>query len=1341
MKLFKFAFAVILLLSVTAALVAKSDVELVSSTADETVLKFKITSYDFKKVKTPTGEAVELVIPNSAKNLQKGAPDVPKLSASVLIPDRAKMKVEVGDFDFIEIPNVNIAPSKGNLTRNINPQEVPYVYGKEYETDAFYPAQLVQLGNPYIIRDFRGQAVTVNPFRYNPVSKVLRVYKEIIVKISDTGHKGENPLVRQRALDKIYPEFKNVYSRHYINYAPVRERYTPVGDALGSMLIVCYSSFMDEMAAFVSWKESIGYNVDLVDYSTIGSSAALKSYVTNYYNSNGLTFLLLVGDHAQVPTSSTAAGDSDNNYGYILGSDHYLDIFVGRFSAETAAHVTTQVQRTIHYERDLVSSAPWFRKAVGMGSAEGPGHSGEYDYRHIDNILSDCSSYGYTTYTNHQSGGSTANLTNLVNNGAGVMFYCGHGSETAWTCGWNFSTANVNALTNDYKLPFIFSVACVIGDFKNRTCFCESWLRATNNGNPTGAVAHCGSTINQDWEPPMDAQDEMADILTTAGKRTFGGVFVNGMFKMIDMNGTSGQNMADTWTCFGDPSLQLRTPGTPNGPGPVTTGSVTVTSPNGGENWVSGSTRNITWTSSGISGDVKITLLRNGDTVGVITAAVSAASGSYSWTVGRHLVGTVTPGTGYTIKIKEKDTAVVDLSDASFDIVASTQPTLTVTSPNGGEVWVSGSSRNITWTSSGISGDVKIILLQNGVSIGVITTAVSAAAGSYSWTVGRHLGGTATPGTGYTIKIRSKDMAISDTGDAPFDIVSSTQPTLTVTSPNGGEDWVSGSSRNITWTSSGISGDVKIILLQNGVSIGVITTAVNAAAGFYSWTVGRHLDGFISAGSGYTIKIRSKDMAISDTGDAPFDIVSSTQTTLTVASPNGGEDWLSGSTRNITWTSSGVSGDVKIILLRNGVSIGVITTAVSAAAGSYSWTVGRHLGGTATPGTGYSIKIRSKDMAIADTGDAAFEISPGAGGASWTFMVYLDGDNNLEEAGIDDFLEMSAAGSTADVNIVAQFDRIAGYDSSYGNWTGTKRFYITPGLTPDAANAVQDLGEVNMADPAVLSGFVNWAKANYPATNYALILWNHGDGWRRSGEKPVRAICWDDTSGGDCLYTAEIRSALDAVAGVQLIGFDACLMGMVEVAYEIKDYGQVMVASEEVEPWNGWPYDTVLGDLTAHPAWTAEQLGFAIVERYNESYWSGETQAAIDLTNMGTLAAAIDAFAQSMINNWNSNHTAVKTAAQNVITAINNTVINEKHGSWWPGAHGLAIYFPDTAAWFDPDYDGTIISFAADTHWEDFLQVFYSSMAGSWIDNARYFSQEFYYYEHIDLYDFCQQLQ
>jgi PKD repeat protein len=586
----KLRFLMICLLIISAGTIfagngkGKNKSTLVDHSSNEIVFTFNVDSYDFERVQTPNGEESVVMAPNSGRILEKGAPDLAKLSTAVIIPDNGDMRVAVIDSNYIELDHIKIAPSKGLLYRNQNPAKIPYTYGKVYKKDKFYPDVLVEATSPYIARDLRGQAVIAYPFQYNPVRNILRVYTDITVKIYKNGNrKGQNEFDRHKPLKfkEIDREFKYVYSRHFINYdAASRDAlaqesdgmafasYTPLQYPIGTMLIVCYGDFMDEMASYVTWKESIGYNVDMVNYSTIGSSSALKSYVASYYNTNGLTNLLLVGDHAQVPTSSTSAGDSDNNYGYIVGSDHYLDIFVGRFSAETGAQVTTQVDRTIYYERDLSSSAAWFDHAIGCGSSEGPGHNSEYDYQHINNILTDCTNYGYTTHTNHQSGGSTSNLSTLFNNGAGTMFYCGHGYDTGWSCGWTFSNTNVDALVNENELPFIYSVACVVGNFKSQTCFCEAWLRATNNGNPTGAVAHCGSTINQSWEPPMDAQDEMADILVSSSgpKRTFGGTFVNGLFKMIDLNGSGGESMADTWVCFGDSSVQLRTPGTPEGP-------------------------------------------------------------------------------------------------------------------------------------------------------------------------------------------------------------------------------------------------------------------------------------------------------------------------------------------------------------------------------------------------------------------------------------------------------------------------------------------------------------------------------------------------------------------------------------------------------------------------------------------------------------------------------------------------------------------------------------------------------------------------------------------------------
>lgn len=549
----------------------KTSVKLLNSTEEISVIQFNVNAYKLDEVLTQKGTSNIVKIPDGIPIEEKGAPDLPKLSTSLIIPNNKQMKLEVQYSDFIEIPNVEIAPSKGVLTRDIDPATVPYTYGKQYQQNTFYPNDIAKLNDPYIVRNYRGAAVWVYPVQYNPVTKVLRIYKSITVKVSPTGNTAIiNPLLQEKGGHTFTPEFNEIYKRNFINYNTYQTKYTPIDEGTpGRMLIISYGSYMTAMQDFVNWKNQKGIYTEIVDVSTIGSTAsAIKTYVQNYYNSHSdFCYLLLVGDYNYVPVSSTSAGDSDNNYGYLAGSDHRIDIFVGRFSAESTTHVTTQVDRTIHYERDITSSENWMQYGLCVASYEGPGDDNEYDYEHEDNIKADYLAYGYISVaTCYQNLSQTAtDITNAINSHCGVISYTGHGDTQMWYSvnPSGYTNTHVNALTNNNMLPFIFSVACVIGDFAGNTCFSEAWQRATNNGEPTGAIANIGSTINQSWNSPMDAQDEMVDILVESYsnniKRTFGGIVANGWGLMIDDYGTDGNNMADTWTVFGDASVMVRT--------------------------------------------------------------------------------------------------------------------------------------------------------------------------------------------------------------------------------------------------------------------------------------------------------------------------------------------------------------------------------------------------------------------------------------------------------------------------------------------------------------------------------------------------------------------------------------------------------------------------------------------------------------------------------------------------------------------------------------------------------------------------------------------------------------
>ena len=552
-----------------------NSIQLLSSTENESVIKFTMNDYGFGKVTTPWGEQNVVNAKNTTPILKKGAPNLPKFAASVMIPDNAKMDVQIVSSSYIDYPNMEIAPSKGTLSRAINPSDVPYEKGTEYSSNSFFPSQLASLREPYIVRDFRGQTVLVNPFQYNPVTKILRVYSEITVKVFQSGSNGSNSISRAVLPQTIDKEFSYVYQNLFLNCknGNPNPNYAPVAE-YGNMLIICYNSFMSAMQPFVDWKVKMGIPVTMVDVTTAGSTAAaIQSYVQNFYNTNGLSFLLLVGDAPQVPSTTLPTGDSDVGYGYIVGSDRYPDILVGRFSAATTAQVTTMVDRCLRYEKFPQPNLPFYKHGIGIGSDQGPGDDNQYDYQQIRSIRSQLMAYTYSSvdeiYDGSQGGmdasgnPTSSTVAAALTNGASIINYCGHGFQTGWgTSG--FSNSGVDALNNTDSYPFIFSVACVNGDFVNGTCFAEAWLRATdNNGAPAGAIATIMSTINQNWNEPMEGEDEMDTILCEAYanniKRTFGGITMNGCMKMNDAYGSSGMDMTDTWTIFGDPSVMVRT--------------------------------------------------------------------------------------------------------------------------------------------------------------------------------------------------------------------------------------------------------------------------------------------------------------------------------------------------------------------------------------------------------------------------------------------------------------------------------------------------------------------------------------------------------------------------------------------------------------------------------------------------------------------------------------------------------------------------------------------------------------------------------------------------------------
>ena len=376
-----------------------------------------------------------------------------------------------------------------------------------------------------------------------------------------------------------------------------------------------------------------------------------------------------------------------------------------------------------------------------------------------------------------------------------------------------------------------------------------------------------------------------------------------------------------------------------------------------------------------------------------------------------------------------------------------------------------------------------------------------------------------------------------------------------------------------------------------------------------------------------------------------------------------------------------------------------------------------------------------------------------AGGAEWTVLVYLDGDNNLESDALDDFREMASVGSSEQLQILVPLDRISSDeswdDTSSGNWEGTKRFRVERGMRPNADDALEDLGELNMGDPQTLADFIAWGVETAPARRYALIIWDHGAAWL--------GIASDDSSDGDTINLPELSSALDDArqrTGVQqldLIGFDACLMAQMDVLQTIAPYAQVAVASAELEPNAGWAWDAWLGDLAANPGQSARETAPVIVDTYIDSYRGSDatevTLSAFDLSSFATMTEQLDALSRALTADLRGSYNAIGQARsfadvyaplypeefnavdlghflsllpeQGAPSAISDAAgslgrsleaarIANRFGSYHKNSSGISIYFPQLAELYVSAYElGSPLP--RQTGWADFLQAYHQA--------------------------------
>jgi hypothetical protein len=398
---------------------------------------------------------------------------------------------------------------------------------------------------------------------------------------------------------------------------------------------------------------------------------------------------------------------------------------------------------------------------------------------------------------------------------------------------------------------------------------------------------------------------------------------------------------------------------------------------------------------------------------------------------------------------------------------------------------------------------------------------------------------------------------------------------------------------------------------------------------------------------------------------------------------------------------------------------------------------------------------------------------------SWTIMVYMAADNDLSNYAKVDLQELEIGCNDNDnIKILVLIDQDSDGDTRLYKikhdlypWT-----IVSERLSDSTFLNISATGndELDMSNPNTLSNFIKFCQANYPSENYALILWNHGGGWRNrmpatiksnnidslkkyvtankalpiyiknKNTTPLKAVCWDDTTGfNESLTMSEVKQAVSG-KGLTVIGFDACLMGMVEVAYQLKDCAQYMIASEETIPGDGWAYHLFLNSFK-NTNQSPVDFGKSVIDTYIDDNSGSDnanavTLSLIDLSKIDNLASAINTLSSAMQTGNIEQITAGRhktlsfsvphfvdlyhlaqnlssfSGANDVIQALKEAVVYHKYlddtGLYgFANSHGLSIYFPINND-YDPEYSDYKISNIdfAQTQWDDQLINYFNNV-------------------------------
>lgn len=373
-------------------------------------------------------------------------------------------------------------------------------------------------------------------------------------------------------------------------------------------------------------------------------------------------------------------------------------------------------------------------------------------------------------------------------------------------------------------------------------------------------------------------------------------------------------------------------------------------------------------------------------------------------------------------------------------------------------------------------------------------------------------------------------------------------------------------------------------------------------------------------------------------------------------------------------------------------------------------------------------------------------------------MVYLDAANSLETAGILDFQEIAAGrfnSPSKEVRVLVLMDKISvQYE---GDWTGTRLYLadksgikrLSGRINGVDLKSTGDNDELNMGQAATLKDFILYGLGNFPGGHNILVLWNHGGGWkeRNAGQAafPPRAVCFDDES-SDYLGTDELGQALrESLAGRKLdaVYFDACVMQMAEVAYEIKDHAYCVIGAVGLVPGTGADYTGVISRFsrleTYSPLALSREMFASYCDTYRQERSMDITLSILDTDRLQALSSGLNGFVSGLTNTPYSTVSNIRSqtkgfyetdsgktnyhadlygfaalarsagipGSQAVLDALNGLVTDNYSPA---GSGGIAVYFPSRPESCENTYwnNTYLIDFIDSCSWPRFIAKWHS---------------------------------